>query len=247
MRRRVLQFPAALDALEAKLVEVERDYGISQLELRKRLFLFPISIRGLLIQTPAHLSEVVLRGLPEVENRIKLYRAALASVDRDVSLPGRETGTERAALESLLADAEDLARSLGVLRRLFKLDPGRRTASPAQRAILGDIAAEVAGFLSGKIHGRWTRGKGIRGTLAPRPYKAKAIALAAELVTLAYRPFYGPTFQITPSQVKSRISVRLKRRKEKKVISPSEVEEILKQILDHSTVPYENPTKARPR
>ncbi len=196
-----VQFIASLKRLTGELEELRQRYEIEPLEIVRYLFP-PLIARSEDIEGRLHLpmARNLTRFLPLLEDRAGYYRALLASLDRWRGPALIET--ERSIVCALLANTEAHIKVLRAIQQAVKMGRGRRRKSQHEWAVVGDIATDLSLFLSGKIPGRWTRGKGVRDVLATRPYKTEALTITAQLISIAY------STRITPDQIRDRIRAR---------------------------------------
>jgi hypothetical protein len=86
-----------------------------------------------------------------------------------------------------------------------------RYKQPKRWEYIGDRATDLAGYLTQRLPGERGRELGRVKRDDPHTYKQSALALSAELITLAYRFPYFPNLKLTPRDVKSRIQQRRSR------------------------------------
>jgi len=210
-------------ALQKKFEEIETNYGGARELIFPRLF--PSDANHL--QLPD--AVILLQGLALLEHRLRSYEKAKNLLKESpeyrmwlrprfhVERPSgtaqarKECDTE-ATLLGLLIDGLNRRRvDLLALEGRMKLGEGKRRNNPRQLQRLGDIAVDVYDYLSPIIPGERGLGRGKIRPTDPRPYKQRALAMTADLVNLAYGPYF-PDFKLIPKDIKSRLQRRRRAR-----------------------------------
>jgi len=214
---------ASWTVLQLKFEEIETNYGGTREMILPRLFPSDESH----LQLPD--AVILLQGLALVERRLKIYEKAQSllkaspeyriwlrprfRVERPsgTSQARKESDTEVMLLDLLIERLNRRRESLLALEERMKLGEGKRRNDPRQLQRLGDIAVDVYDYLDLIIPGERGAERGQIRPTDPRPYKQRALAMTAQLVNLAYGPYFR-YFKLTPEDIKSRLQRRRRAR-----------------------------------
>ncbi len=209
-------------AVQLKFEEIETNYGGAREIILPRLF--PSDESHLQLPDAA----ILLQGLALLEHRLRSYEKAqnLLKASPEYSMwlrPGfhveRPSGTAQARKEcdteatllGLLIDGLNRRRvDLLALEGRMKLGERKRKNDPRQLQRLGDIAADVYNYLNPITPGERGAQLGKVRPTDPRRYKQRALVMTAELVNLAYGPYF-PDLNFTAKDVRSRLQRRHRR------------------------------------